>query len=527
MSQFINPLKTKWYVSFFVFLGWGLSFTMPILLPIDISSSLYDNCLQQENRFCEKPWTYVDHNTLRVVWNFLYWGTTVLCWTAIPFLQSYCSAGDFHIIERVKTSLRENIIFYLVVGAVCGVFLVMFLIWNKNGDWLGIAIAASNAWGLVMLIGMMGYGVVAVPLKTLKNISETHHVRTLQTGIYDLTEEHEEGELIYSELISLVKRADIDISQTDPIRKCVNTIISEINPTRYAKTEPARSFIKNYDSLSELHANVVFQQLKVKQLFYLLHSKVDRALLYEHIHEKSTSFFTKFYHQILKKIISITALVIFVFYSVIIFCSEITLPFNEHVLSPVYYIVHSIEASPILLFLAINVLIMYIAWCVYQTLMSMKLFDYYQLIDNRLSDNSSILFSASYLCRLCAPLALNFLHLIKFDGNHHNATKTAFQVVMSSMEDIPFFGQNSFNDYFPVVVIMVVLFAISNHFFDIPTVFDWILNLFTEHKSTKLTAKQKAKRGHYITQIFYSRYANYMLSLQKEYVVDTMKEKGD
>ncbi|ELP88977.1 hypothetical protein EIN_491860 [Entamoeba invadens IP1] len=280
LNQFTNPLKTRWYVTLFVFIGWGLSFSIPLLLPIDISSSLYDKCLESGSNICDEPFTYVDHKTLVILWNCLYWFTTLLCWTAIPFLQSYCSAGDFHIIERVKSSLRENIIFYLVVGFVCGIFLVMFLIWNENGDWYGIAIAASNAWGLMMVIGMMGYGIVAVPMRLVKNISTQHHLNSLYERIYDLVEEHEEEELVLSELITIVKKADKVIPINDPIRRCVVTIIDKIEPTRYELTEPARDFLKSYENLAELHANVTSQVLKVKQLFYTLHSYINYSFNY-------------------------------------------------------------------------------------------------------------------------------------------------------------------------------------------------------------------------------------------------------
>ncbi|BFU20252.1 hypothetical protein conserved [Entamoeba histolytica] len=525
MFQFIDPLKTKWYVTFFVFLGWGMSFAIPILLPIDISSSLFDKCVEQQNKVCDEPFTYVDKKTLVVLWNLLYWGTTILCWTAIPFLQSYCSAGDFHVLERIKTSLRENIIFYLVVGFVCGVFLILFLIWNENGDWLGIAIAAANAWGLIMVIGMMGYGIVAVPARLIKNISSKHYLNSLYSEINDLTEEHEEEEGILSELITLVKKADEIIPITDPMRKCVLIIINEIDPKRYEATEPSRDFVKSYENLSELHANIQFQQLKVKQIFYTLHSNVDQVLKYESINNKKAPLFQRIYFNVIKKIVSVIALILFIIYSLTVFSSELLLPFNLPILSPLYYIIQSIESSAFLLLIVITVFVIYIAWCVYQTLISMKLFDYYQLFNNRLSDPGSMLFSAAYLCRLCAPLALNILHMIKFDGVHFNGTQTAFQSVMSSMEDIPFFGQNSFNDFFPVCIVIVSAFSLLNHFIPIPLIFNSILKFFGVRDHNKLTTAQKIKRGKYISQIFYTRYADYMFTLNAS--THLLKQKDD
>ncbi|BFU20455.1 hypothetical protein conserved [Entamoeba histolytica] len=177
------------------------------------------------------------------------------------------------------------------------------------------------------------------------------------------------------------------------------------------------------------------------------------------------------------------------------------------------------------LLIVITVFVIYIAWCVYQTLISMKLFDYYQLFNNRLSDPGSMLFSAAYLCRLCAPLALNILHMIKFDGVHFNGTQTAFQSVMSSMEDIPFFGQNSFNDFFPVCIVIVSAFSLLNHFIPIPLIFNSILKFFGVRDHNKLTTAQKIKRGKYISQIFYTRYADYMFTLNAS--THLLKQKDD
>ena len=196
LFHFTNPLKTKWYVILFVLLGWGLSFTVPSLLPIDIASSMYDQCVLTKNN-CDKPFTYIKRDVLIILWNVIYWGTTILCWTFIPYLQSYCWAGEFHVVERMKSALRENIIFYLVVGLVCGVFLIMFLIWNDNGDWLGIAIAASNGWGLMILIAMLGFGLISVPVKLLKSVFNSDDDTFIE--ISKLTEKHEDEELKLSE----------------------------------------------------------------------------------------------------------------------------------------------------------------------------------------------------------------------------------------------------------------------------------------------------------------------------------------
>lgn len=53
---------------------------------------------------------------------------------AVPLIQGYEDAGDFSMIERLKTSIHVNLIFYLVVGSI-GLFgLILVITTHKN--WL-------------------------------------------------------------------------------------------------------------------------------------------------------------------------------------------------------------------------------------------------------------------------------------------------------------------------------------------------------------------------------------------------------
>ena len=51
----------------------------------------------------------------------------------VPTIQCYEDAGDFTVTERLKTSIRENLIFYLSVGSI-GLFgLILLIIMHR--DW--------------------------------------------------------------------------------------------------------------------------------------------------------------------------------------------------------------------------------------------------------------------------------------------------------------------------------------------------------------------------------------------------------
>lgn len=50
----------------------------------------------------------------------------------VPTLQGYEDAGDFTMAERLKTSLHANLVFYLCVGSLGLVGVILFIIFRRN-----------------------------------------------------------------------------------------------------------------------------------------------------------------------------------------------------------------------------------------------------------------------------------------------------------------------------------------------------------------------------------------------------------
>ena len=110
-----------------------------------------------------------------------------------------------------------------------------------------------------------------------------------------------------------------------------------------------------------------------------------------------------------------------------------------------------INSSDIYVTLTLFIPLFYLIVCSYWSLFQLRIFRYYRLIPGQHSDSNSLLFSAAYLTRLAAPLALNFIHMLKLKG-------TIFQDVMSSMEKVPIIGDSLFNEYAPMLLIVVCAF---------------------------------------------------------------------
>jgi hypothetical protein len=134
--------------------------------------SIYNECEEHSKKDCQKPFTYLDDETLLIIWRIVYWVTYCMCWcvlqqprlpfslrascrrsafkladlllsrsvlcvvcsasrTVYPILQSYALAGGFSVLEKLKTAIVENLLFYGVAGAILLVLLVIIAAKNR------------------------------------------------------------------------------------------------------------------------------------------------------------------------------------------------------------------------------------------------------------------------------------------------------------------------------------------------------------------------------------------------------------
>lgn len=126
-----------------VYCGMALAVTTFILLP-------YDICFSRTNEHTE---------ILSESWTSVYWVSFTLCWIAYPIMLEYES------VHSIKKALRNNAIWYLAYA--CAGLLILAYLWYMQRlglqGILGFIYAASNAWGLVLVTLLLGYGLVAVP----------------------------------------------------------------------------------------------------------------------------------------------------------------------------------------------------------------------------------------------------------------------------------------------------------------------------------------------------------------------------
>lgn len=123
-------------------LAWYLCFLIVFILPLDVSTTIYNRCKHAaanssppessnvtglyaaatpvpSQRPCFKPWSYIPDGIMPIFWRVVYWTSQFLTWILLPFMQSYARSGGFSITGKIKTALIENAIYY-------GTYLLIF-----------------------------------------------------------------------------------------------------------------------------------------------------------------------------------------------------------------------------------------------------------------------------------------------------------------------------------------------------------------------------------------------------------------
>lgn len=154
---------------------------------------------------------------------------------------------------------------------------------------------------------------------------------------------------------------------------------------------------------------------------------------------------------------------------IIIWCEGTILfddpPFNLN-LSPLSYFYRWLGQSGGGFFsiLMLYVPLLYCAFCTYFAMFQLRLCEGMSLHPNKHSDGSSLLFNATYACRLGPPLCFNFLKLLHekdprglFVSRGRGPVSTTYFTMTSfgAMDQIPFFSGDYFNNYAPLLIVLI------------------------------------------------------------------------
>ena len=142
--------ETPSYVYLMVFIGWFLPFVTIVLVPYDVYVSLSDDGPK---------------DLLYACWDTLYWIIFSFCWLVLPLLKRYMLAGEFTILTKIGRAVINQLRYFTVLVFILLIFIIyLAAVGNLTKSSLQEILAAlGSLWGMLLIIILMGYGVVAIP----------------------------------------------------------------------------------------------------------------------------------------------------------------------------------------------------------------------------------------------------------------------------------------------------------------------------------------------------------------------------
>ena len=496
---FGDILKQNIFVILSASTVWFFSFIVIFLLPLDISSSIYDECmhLNLSNNSCQLPYSYISHEPLQILWLFVYWLLQILSWIILPLFQSYVSIHYFSIWKRLLWAIIHNTLMITSLILICIVIMIFLIVeegWNFHNI-ISMAVTASNVWVLFFLIFLCGYGLVELPRYILQRFRYRSYLRFLYFQVAKVNNEKLDAEMNMRETEKQVRYYQSCIKYNDPLFKHMKIILKNMPFLKSLSNEDIDDFqdfsprehIISLSTLEKLNESALkytwdlflsstqlrqlfAQILDLEQLLEYYDKKHCLIYLYKSLHlnkfQSIISFIKWIWRIYVLRGILLTLFILSVIFSALIIISEVTIFLNQfakvtilaYVMQIDIYIgeYFSIEFISILL-------LAYISLCAYFSVIRIRIFNKYRLCSHHQSNEFSLLFSAILLSRLITSMCLNFLYLVDL-ARLPSTSKRSVSNIQPAFFDI--WGSNVpeiallFFIYFPLVMIIVVIFAI-------------------------------------------------------------------
>uniref|UniRef100_A0A671K9B3 LMBR1 domain-containing protein 2-B-like n=1 Tax=Sinocyclocheilus anshuiensis TaxID=1608454 RepID=A0A671K9B3_9TELE len=507
-------------VLFATLLAWFLCFLIVFILPLDVSTTIYNQCKtdnqahlvaiktvnhdnSSNSSICQKPWSYIPDGILPVFWRVVYWTSQFLTWLLIPFMQSYARSGGFSISGKIKTALIENAIYYGTYLLIfCSLLIYVAVTPKLHLSWSGlrtIGITAANTWGLFLLVLLLGYGLVEIPRTYWRASCHGQLLAKTYFKAAKLMTEKADAEENLEDVMEDVRTVNETIKYNHPLRKCIDTILKKCPVEYQEKMGRNMDDYEDFDdkgnpypskkSLVKLHKQVIYAVQRHNRTQVQWQILLDKAFHLEDVAKNESSSTHKFVHSfpsaeppgwISKYLYTPTvewywecvfrrwcyrvlAVVLCVFSAAVVW-SECTFFSTQPVLSlfAVFIQLAERDYNYVYIEMACFVTIFFLCYCVYSTVFRIRVFNYYYLAPHHQTDAYSLQFSGMLFCRLTPPLCLNFLGVIHMDStiSHQTRQPTAYTSIMGSMQVLSFIA-NGFYIYYPM---LIVLLCIATYF---------------------------------------------------------------
>ncbi|CAF2502688.1 unnamed protein product [Rotaria sp. Silwood2] len=347
---------------------------------------------------------------------------------------------------------------------------------------------------------MLGYGLVQVPLNIYNHARTSYMLSHTQFKLSQLYNEKIDVEERLESLVEEVSKLCLEIKYNDPLRPCLEQIV-KIIPEQYSNR--VKLTMDDYEDYRNTTTNNLTNLTTEKTLIRLhrllkknkhIHHRVqaswihmiDEAFYLEDILNNENNANCSFVKQsplprswLRQKLFDEHPVLEWYTFCLIRPWALRILGISLGCLSTIviWSEMTFFSTNPVL---SIFAHIAYLCLCAYYTIFRIRIFNYFYLSLYHLTDENSLIFAATFLCRLTAPLSYNFLGLIHMDQTMIKKTartETIFTTIMGGMNVIPIISKG-FNFYFPMLICILCVgtyFRLGSrclHIFGIQQFFD-------------------------------------------------------
>ncbi|XP_019171619.1 PREDICTED: LMBR1 domain-containing protein 2 homolog A-like isoform X2 [Ipomoea nil] len=455
-----------------------------------------------------------DRIVIYFFWIWSYWSTFLLTWAVVPILQGYEDAGDFTMTEKLRTSARVNLVYYLCVGSIglFGLLLLITLRKNWSGGILGFAMACSNTFGLVIGAFLLGFGLSEIPKGIWRNADWTTRHKCLSHVVAKMAVKLDDAHREISNSIVIAQATSKQMSKRDPLRpymtiidKMLMKMLSE-DPSFKPQGGRLGENDMDYDTDPKTMAALRRQLRRAREKYYRYKSEYinfvtealeleDTMKNYEHRYANGWRYISSFRPERSGRLGSVFEVIELVWrcimrkqleriFAIILGCMSVAILLAEATILPAVdlslfsLLINAVKKHELLVQVAAFVPLMYMCVCTYYSLFKIGMLTFYSLTPRQTS-SVSLLMICSMVARYAPPISYNFLNLIRLG----NGAKTVFEKRMGNIDDaVPFFGRK-FNSIYPLIMVVYTIAVASNFF-------GRVISYFGNWKITKVQSEE-------------------------------------
>ncbi|OLL25055.1 LMBR1 domain-containing protein 2, partial [Neolecta irregularis DAH-3] len=415
LSFYSRPRSLPAYVPAAVFIGWFIPFSVVLLFPFDLAST--------SSTKNQRPLFFIPENVLVVVWRTTWWTCAVFTWFVFPNMQNYVDSGHRAPWKRLKSALLTNLRNQIIGLVISSSVLVYILASTKVSSAAAIKstiIALANSWGLVIVIMLMGHGLVNIPRRLWYSASRQYQLRDLERRAVIVWDAKEEASETLAEVGAEVSALEHKVfGEHKAWVKELIAMCPSAQEHRGSNRSPIPLDRVDDEYLASLTRRVRSAARKKERYTSEWGSLIRVATFIQDVMDAGTSskgelvirFNTArsglfspraayhFYVNVVPLAKRVTAVLLGMLSAIIVF-SEIFINAKHPLISIVGIVVRGAGPKWALVELISVAILTYMAVCTYTTLLRLQVFNLFALVPNHHTDPPSLIFFASYLCRL-------------------------------------------------------------------------------------------------------------------------------